>query len=84
VRAPPPGPGRPVWFVYRVSWSPVDQKENCFGVGSLGGTKPGADLRLPAEAFIRLVYGRLDSAHTPPVETASTDLDELRRLFPGL
>jgi hypothetical protein len=34
-----------VWFVYRVSWSPVDQKENCFGVGSLGGTKPGADLR---------------------------------------
>jgi uncharacterized protein (TIGR03083 family) len=42
------------------------------------------DLRLPGEAFIRLVYGRLDSAHTPPVETGSTDLDELRRLFPGL
>jgi hypothetical protein len=30
VRAPPPGPGRPVSFVYRVSWSPVDQNENCF------------------------------------------------------
>jgi uncharacterized protein (TIGR03083 family) len=42
------------------------------------------DLRLPAEAFIRLVYGRLDSAHTPPVETGRTDLDELRRLFPGI
>jgi len=24
--------------VYRVSWSPVDQNENCFFVGSLGGT----------------------------------------------
>jgi len=42
------------------------------------------DLRLPAEAFIRLVYGRLDPAHTPPVQTGSTDLDELRRLFPGI
>jgi uncharacterized protein (TIGR03083 family) len=48
-----------------------------------GGDEP-PDLRLPAEAFIRLVYGRLDPAHTPPVETGSADLDELRRLFPGL
>jgi hypothetical protein len=49
-----------------------------------GGEDGPPDLRLPAEAFIRLVYGRLDSAHTPPVETGSTHLDELRRLFPGL
>jgi len=42
------------------------------------------DLRLPAEAFIRLVYGRLDPAHTPPVETGSTALEELRPLFPGI
>ncbi len=42
------------------------------------------DLRLPAEAFVRLVYGRLDSAHAPPTEKGSTDLDELRRLFPGI
>lgn len=40
------------------------------------------DLELPAEAFIRLVYGRLDPAHTPAV-TGSADLDELRRVFPG-
>jgi uncharacterized protein (TIGR03083 family) len=46
--------------------------------------EPGlAELKLPAEAFIRLVYGRLDPAHTPPAETAGIDLDELRTIFPG-
>jgi hypothetical protein len=42
------------------------------------------ELRLPAESLIRLVYGRLDPAHTPPVEARGVDLDELRRMFPGL
>jgi uncharacterized protein (TIGR03083 family) len=42
------------------------------------------ELRLPAEAFIRLVYGRLDPAHTPAAETAGVDLDELRPIFPGI
>jgi len=42
------------------------------------------ELALPAEAFIRLVYGRLDPAHTPPVETRRADLDEVRQVFPGL
>jgi uncharacterized protein (TIGR03083 family) len=42
------------------------------------------ELALPAEAFIRLVYGRLDPAHTPPVEATRVDLDELRQVFPGL
>jgi uncharacterized protein (TIGR03083 family) len=41
------------------------------------------ELRLPAEALVRLVYGRLDPAHTPPVETRDVDLDELRQMFPG-
>ncbi len=40
-------------------------------------------LRLPAEALVRLVYGRLDPAHPPPVETSQVDLDELRQIFPG-
>ncbi|MGA2836392.1 MAG: maleylpyruvate isomerase family mycothiol-dependent enzyme [Acidimicrobiales bacterium] len=40
------------------------------------------DLRLPAEAFVRLVYGRLDPGHTPPT-SGSADLDELRAVFPG-
>jgi uncharacterized protein (TIGR03083 family) len=41
------------------------------------------ELRLPAEAFIRLVYGRLDPAHTPPVEADGVELDDLRKIFPG-
>jgi hypothetical protein len=41
------------------------------------------DLELPAEAFIRLVYGRLDPDHTPAGH-GSADLDELRRMFPGV
>jgi len=46
--------------------------------------EPGPGLRLPAEALIRLVYGRLDPAHTPPVETRGIDLDDLRPIFPGI
>jgi uncharacterized protein (TIGR03083 family) len=46
--------------------------------------EPGlAELRLPAEALIRLVYGRLDEAHTPPAETAGVELGELRQIFRG-
>jgi uncharacterized protein (TIGR03083 family) len=40
------------------------------------------DLELPADALIRLVFGRLDPGHSPAVENAA-DLDELRRAFPG-
>jgi uncharacterized protein (TIGR03083 family) len=53
-------------------------------------TEPGGDgeaaaatVSLPAEAFVRLVYGRLDDQHTPPVDTTGVDLDDLRRAFPG-
>ena len=42
-----------------------------------------ATLRLPAEAFVRLLFGRLDPAHTPPVQTEGVDLDLLRLAFPG-
>jgi len=46
--------------------------------------EPGlSELRLPAEALVRLVYGRMDEAHTPPLEAAGVDLDELRSIFPG-
>jgi uncharacterized protein (TIGR03083 family) len=46
--------------------------------------EPGlAELRLPAEALIRLIYGRLDEAHTPPAETAGVELDDLRQIFRG-
>jgi uncharacterized protein (TIGR03083 family) len=46
---------------------------------STGGA---ADLLLAAEAFARLVYGRLDREHTPPDVTGDT-LDVLRNVFPG-
>ena len=42
------------------------------------------EVRLPAEAFVRLVYGRLDADHTPAGITADgIDLDTLRAAFPG-
>jgi uncharacterized protein (TIGR03083 family) len=50
-----------------------------FRVGSADGD---ADLELAAEAFARLIYGRLDAAH-PPVGDHGAALDTLRRVFPG-
>jgi uncharacterized protein (TIGR03083 family) len=41
------------------------------------------DLELPADAFIRLVYGRLDPTHAPSGLESAPDLGELRRVFPG-
>jgi uncharacterized protein (TIGR03083 family) len=43
-----------------------------------------ATIELPAEAFVRLVYGRLAPAHTPEVTLQGVNLDELRRAFPGV
>jgi uncharacterized protein (TIGR03083 family) len=44
-----------------------------------------AQLSLPTEAFVRLVYGRLDPDHTPSSTSGEgVDLDLLRRVFPGL
>jgi uncharacterized protein (TIGR03083 family) len=42
-----------------------------------------ASVRLPAEAFTRLVYGRMDADHTPSVDAQGIDLDTLRAMFPG-
>jgi hypothetical protein len=41
------------------------------------------DLRVSSEAFIRLVYGRLDPDHTPAIQGDPDVLDELRLVFPG-
>ncbi len=47
--------------------------------------EPGqaSDLELPAEAFCRLVYGRLDPDHTPAFRGDAALLDTLRAVFPG-
>jgi uncharacterized protein (TIGR03083 family) len=58
------------------------------GVGinpSSDDTDATAELTLPAESFVRLVYGRLDPDHTPAsVEARGVDLDLLRSTFPGV
>jgi uncharacterized protein (TIGR03083 family) len=46
-------------------------------------TEAHADLTLPAEAFARLVYGRLPADLTPLIDGDSSALDELRSVFPG-
>jgi uncharacterized protein (TIGR03083 family) len=46
-------------------------------------TDAPVDLELPAEALIRLVYGRLDPQHTPAFTGDAATLDELRRVYPG-
>jgi uncharacterized protein (TIGR03083 family) len=52
---------------------------------SYDDTSASAELTLPGEAFVRLVYGRLDPDHTPASVTATgVDLDVLRRTFPGV
>lgn len=53
------------------------------GKGEADGTT--GSIWLPAAALIRLVYGRLDPAHTPlAVKTdGDANLDELRMVFPG-
>jgi hypothetical protein len=41
------------------------------------------DLVLPAEALVRLVYGRLDPDHTPATTGDDAVIDRLRAVFPG-
>jgi uncharacterized protein (TIGR03083 family) len=49
------------------------------------GSAAPAVLHLPAEAFLRLLYGRLDPSHAPAVGAEEqTTLDTLRKIFPGI
>jgi uncharacterized protein (TIGR03083 family) len=48
------------------------------------GTQADGEVAMPAEALLRLGYGRLDASHTPDsVEGDPADLDRLRAIFPG-
>jgi uncharacterized protein (TIGR03083 family) len=58
----------------------LDTDRVTFTPGGIGGAPA---VELPAEAFVRLVYGRLDADHTPAVTGDTEVLDELRRVFPG-
>jgi len=49
-----------------------------------GTDVPVGEVAMPAEALLRLAYGRLDPAHTPAAVTgAPADLSQLRSIFPG-
>ncbi len=41
------------------------------------------EIRLPAEALLRLFYGRLDPEHTPEYAAGGIELDRVRAVFPG-
>ncbi len=62
---------------YRVTFEPDLSVQLVDGVAA-------ADLTLPAEAFVRLVYGRLDPSHTPSSVSGDAErLRDLRKAFPG-
>ena len=46
-------------------------------------TEVDGTIELPAEALLRLLYGRLDPEHTPAYTAEGIDLDRLRAAFPG-
>lgn len=49
-----------------------------------GEAEADTELAMPAEALLRLVYGRMDAGHTPAEAQAKPgDLDLLRAIFPG-
>lgn len=61
----------------------VDLRPEAVALLQLEAHDGTVDIELPAEAFGRLIYGRLDAAHTPPSVPTSSLLDTLRRGFPG-
>jgi len=65
--------------VSMVDWPGTDQ------VGQAGADGTAiAEVTMPAEALLRLSYGRLDADHTPAsVNAGPADLDRLRAIFPG-
>ena len=62
----------------------VDLTDAAGGADAEGGAGAEGAVHLPAEALVRLVYGRLDPAHTPgEIAVSGVDLDLLRQVFPG-
>jgi uncharacterized protein (TIGR03083 family) len=83
--------GRPAGSTATLLVSTTDPERRFAIVTDGVGLEPWSDrhtsgtLQLPAEALLRLLYGRLDPAHTPPVQldAPGISLDDLRAVFPG-
>jgi uncharacterized protein (TIGR03083 family) len=69
-------PDRSFWISLSPDQVGFDAEEESSG-------RAGDRLDMPGEAFVRLVYGRLDAEHTPAVGGPGEALEELRRVFPG-
>jgi uncharacterized protein (TIGR03083 family) len=54
--------------------------------GALADRVPDGEIAMPTEGLLRLAYGRLDPAHTPPVQVSGPAdlLDRVRAVFPGI
>jgi uncharacterized protein (TIGR03083 family) len=64
---------------------PADSAADGAATGGLAASAPGGEILMPGEAVLRLLYGRLDPAHTPPadVRPGPALLDQVRAVFPG-
>jgi uncharacterized protein (TIGR03083 family) len=82
VRIQTTGPDRE--FLLEVA-DPVSLTAAAPGQGDQASDGQAARIAMPAEALLRLVYGRLGADHTPPVRVISgqISLDLLRATFPG-
>ena len=66
-----------------VALVPADESEAGSEAEAETEAESAARLRLPAESLVRLVYGRLDDAHTPDGVTGADLLPGLRAVFQG-
>jgi uncharacterized protein (TIGR03083 family) len=77
------GPDRDYLFTAAEEVSMTDLQADPGALASSDAEGPN-EVSMPAEALLRLAYGRLDPAHTPDdVVAAPEDLDRLRAVFPG-
>jgi uncharacterized protein (TIGR03083 family) len=61
----------------------LDVGESVTLSGWADGSAVDGAITLPAEALLRLFYGRLDPEHTPQYSAEGIELDRLRAVFPG-
>jgi uncharacterized protein (TIGR03083 family) len=61
----------------------LDVGESVTLSGWADGSAVDGEITLPAEALLRLFYGRLDPEHTPQYTAEGIELDRLRAVFPG-